>query len=332
MRQFSKGLCIFIAASAVIGSNLSCCSSEPNSKTPAISRDGVDAGAAPTAAAERAPMLFEGPGEKLPRAPEGWKLSGAPRYFGPDNLYDLINGGAEIYVGFGLVKMVTAEYRHADGSLSLTAEIYDMGSPLGAFGRTARFLEGLVDPSAAGKGLEGSLAKKGILGDGDLVFWRDRYLVHLTLLDERPDATAGAIAAAGAKHLPSFAAEITAAIPADPPVPEIFAGFGADHRIGRSEAWHPEDLLGIAGLGGGFTVRYADGETTWTAFATEELDEAGTAAAWAAARGAEAQGRTVVLKAAGRRLVGLSQDGGPPMSDALVERLAEGMKESFAAR
>ena len=50
-------------------------------------------------------------------------------------------------------------------------------------------------------------------------------------------------------------------------LPEVFGRFPAEERIGRSEAWFPGDVLGIAGLGSGYAVRYARGQVSWTAFA-----------------------------------------------------------------
>lgn len=310
---------------------LSCSSSEPGSKTPA------DTGAqkAPTKIeeAEKSPeMVFEGPGALLPRESGDWKIALAPRYFGPENLYDLINGGAEIYVDFGLVKMVTAEYRsEGTPSVGVTAEVYDMGSSRGAFGRTARFLEGLLDPSRAGEGLPEKMASRGILGDGDLVIWKDRFLVHLTLMDERADATRESISKAGREILPLLASSILAGIEGDPPPPAIFDKFPADQRIPRSEAWHPTDLMGVKGLGEGFSVRYSSGDRSWTAFATVELEGDAEAGAWEAVKGTEATGRGLATKNAGRRLVGLTMDTGE-MDEKEFDALAEAMITALSDR
>lgn len=276
--------------------------------------------------------VFEGPGEKLVRGLDGWKLAGAPRYFGPDNLYDLIDGGAEVYVQFGFVRMVTAEYRDAGRpGVAVTVEIYDMGSPKGAFGRAARFLEGRVDPSGAGKGLPAAFADRGQLGDGDLVVWQDRYLVHATVIDERPDATPEGIAAAGAGLLPAFASAVLARIGGETAPPAALASFPAKGRVPRGEAWHPGRLLDVEGLGAGYTVRYADGTRSWVAFATEEL--AGPEAAetaWRSVKGATADGRCLAINAVGSRIVGIVQDGDARLDDALVEREAAALRKAFA--
>jgi hypothetical protein len=302
--------------------------------SPSHTANGGGASAAAPTAEPPPAMVFEGPGEKLVRAIGGWRIAAAPRYFGPDNLYDLINGGAEIYMQFGLVKMVTADYRDAaKPGVSVTAEVYDMGSPRGAFGRAARFLEGRRDPSGAGAGLPAAFAERGMLGDGDLVVWQDRYLVHLTLLDESPQATPEAVAAAGAEQLPRIAEALLAGIGGETAPPAALALLPAENRVRRSETWQPERLLDVEGLGSGYTVRYADGENAWLAFATDELASVEAAeAAWKAVRSALAEGRRVAINAAGRRVVGVVQDGDAPLDDALVEKLAAALEGAFAAR
>ena len=308
----------------------SCSSSDPGRKTPAA--ESPDTKAAKEEPAKEPEMVFEGPGELLPRDISGWAISSPPRYFGPENLYDLINGGAEIYVEFGLEKMVTAEYRKdgVDG-LSVTAEVYDMGGVLGAFGRTARFLEGQKDPSKAGVGLPEGMASRGILGDGDLVVWKDGVLVHLTLMDERPDATADSIGEMGRKVLPMVAGSILSRVEDAPSAPEVFGLFPEEKRMARTEAWHPTDLMGISGLGKGFSVRYTDGDVSWTAFATVEMDEKAVSAAWERAKGAEADGRRLVARPSGKRLVGLTLDAGE-MDEAGFEKRAGELMESFKDR
>lgn len=309
---------------AALGATVAC-SSEPDRKT--AQRSASEAALASGQSREAA--VFEGPGETLPREFDGWTITAAPRYFGPDNLYDLINGGAEIYAEFGLVRMVTAEYGNPGRpGTTVTIEVYDMGSVEGAFGRTARFLEGRQDPSDAGTGLPAAWSHRGILGAGDLLAWKDRYLVHLTLLDESAGADADSIAAAGRKLLPAMAEAVLERIGGDPPLPAELAVFPAANRIPRSEAWHPSRPAGIDGIGAGFTVRYADGEMRWTAFATSARGDAAEAeAAWRTLLGSERPGRLVAVRVAGRRLVGAVAEGddAPPMErlEAFSGTLAE---------
>jgi hypothetical protein len=271
-------------------------------------------------------MVFEGPGEMLDTEVGDWKIVPGPRYFGPDNLYDLINGGAEIYVGFGLKKMVTADYRSASkDSLSVTVEIYDMGSAKGAFGRMARFLSGRADPSNAGDGLPAGLETKGIMSGTDIIYFKGSYLVHLTLLDESPTATMETMSKAGAQILPIFAESVAAKITEDAPIPAEFAAFPSENRIGRTEAFETKDTAGIGDVGSGFTMRYRQGENSWTllvtdVFANEALVDEKLKAMLAKEHGAG----QVALTKAGKRIVGLvakTKTLSPVMVDAKLEAL-----------
>lgn len=279
-------------------------------------------------AASAAEMVFDGPGALLPKTVAGWAVSRPPRYFGPDDLYDLIDGGADIYVAYGLVRMVTIDYGSPSRKgVTVTLEIYDQGSPLGAFGRMSRFLAGRADPSAAGAGLPAALAGKGLLGSGDLLFWKDRYLVHATLLDESPAATADSLRTAGLEILPPFAAAVSAAIAADPPAPAEFERFPAEDRLGRSELYAAEKLAGLAALEAGFEVRYRKDGAEWTLFASVPLaDDAAAAAAAREAVEAAGERRAIQAVAAGRRVVGCTV-----MGNALSDPAVTGLKQ-LAAR
>ncbi len=159
------------------------------------------------------PPVFKGPGEKLVKEIDGFSITAAPRYFGPETLYDLINGGAEVYTAFGLKEMVTADYTSKEkAGVTVTVEIYDMETQKNAKGRFAKFLEGREDKAAAGKGLPEDIASRGLLGGASASFWKDKYLVNLTLLDESEKATMESMTALGGELLPVFAKSLDDAI------------------------------------------------------------------------------------------------------------------------
>ncbi len=257
-------------------------------------------------AAKPKAMVFEGPGQMMPKEVEDFKIASSPRYFGPDNLFDLINGGAEIYAEFGLKKMVTADFR-SDKSpkKTVTVEIYDQGSMLGAFGRMARFLTGRTDPSNVGAGLPTDLAERGLFGGTNITFFKDRYLVNITWLDESASASLEAMTSAARSALPAFAQAVAAKIPANPPLPGEIGLFPAEHRVGRTDAWDPGDAAGIENLGAGFSVRYGHEKTSWTLFATEEQKDALAAESKAKAlQKKHADKNKSSFAAAGKRVVG----------------------------
>jgi len=65
----------------------------------------------------------------------GWQIADGPTGYDSDTLYEYLNGGAPLYLDFGFHRMVHVRYQLGDSYLSsVTLDVYDMGSDLGAFG------------------------------------------------------------------------------------------------------------------------------------------------------------------------------------------------------
>ena len=184
--------------------------SSPTPKRQPLTLDSpVESRGAVTPPFDASGVTWKGPGLLLTNAWGKWALAGEPRYFNAEHLYDLINGGSDVFVNYGFREIVTADYRHPEKpGVTLNAEVYDMGSLLGAFGRFSLYLDNMADPSRAGDDLPEGMQEFGILGDGDLLAWKDRYLVHLTLLDENPGASVEQIRQNADEALPAIAAQI----------------------------------------------------------------------------------------------------------------------------
>ena len=69
----------------------------------------------------------------LPRI-DGWKLTEDPQIYNPDTLFEYIDGAAEAYLGYDFQQLLVSNYDKEGTESSVTIEIYDMGSPLNAFG------------------------------------------------------------------------------------------------------------------------------------------------------------------------------------------------------
>lgn len=69
-----------------------------------------------------------------PFALPGIQLAGEPEIYQGEDLFDLINGGAEIYLEYGFVKVASQNYSEMKGNSSLRVEIYEMTDPEAAFG------------------------------------------------------------------------------------------------------------------------------------------------------------------------------------------------------
>ena len=62
-----------------------------------------------------------------------WYQDGDPHYFTADNLFEYINGSADLYLAYDFQRLITVTFLNPDYQ-SLTIDIYDMGNELNAFG------------------------------------------------------------------------------------------------------------------------------------------------------------------------------------------------------
>lgn len=69
-----------------------------------------------------------------PMALPGIQLAGEQEIYYGEDLFDLMNGGAEIYLEYGFVKVVAQNYSELKGNTSLRVEIYEMNDPEAAYG------------------------------------------------------------------------------------------------------------------------------------------------------------------------------------------------------
>lgn len=105
--------------------------------------------------------------DALPDRVAGWRRVD-PEFYGPDDLYRYINGGAELFIAYRFASLVSQPYLAADGE-EIRLDVFDMGSPASAFGifthsreSVDRFVAPDVESEYAG---------------GLLHFWKNRYYV-----------------------------------------------------------------------------------------------------------------------------------------------------------
>jgi hypothetical protein len=97
----------------------------------------------------------------LPKDAEspGWQAVSSPQFFEPQNLWEYINGQAEMYIDYGFQLVVTLEYKSMDGARSMVIEIFQMKNPNHAFGIYAA--ERSTDDHLINMGAQGYLGENG---------------------------------------------------------------------------------------------------------------------------------------------------------------------------
>ena len=113
--------------------------------------------------------------EKILPAPScavGWGLGDKISLYTKDNLFDRIDGEAEMYFPYGFDLMASARYISKQNTqYAVEADVYKMGSPLDAFGIYANYRRS--DDEDASIGADGTIAPS------QLLFYQDRYFVRL---------------------------------------------------------------------------------------------------------------------------------------------------------
>ncbi len=124
------------------------------------------------------PELFQGKGSAgssigdvpfvLPHRTGNWELEKGKETYGPENLFDYMDGAAELYLAYGFRTMTLHRYVGRDGS-RVVVEIYEMASSEDAYGIFSFDRED--EDVGVGQGSE--------LGGGTLRFWKGRYFVSV---------------------------------------------------------------------------------------------------------------------------------------------------------
>jgi hypothetical protein len=101
----------------------------------------------------------------------GWNAVGEPKEYIGDDLYTLINGGAEIYHEYGFKSVAAQEFSSANEK-SAIIEIFEMTNPESAFG--------IYSFKTGTKGVELPVSNDGLLESYYLNFWKGRFVITIT--------------------------------------------------------------------------------------------------------------------------------------------------------
>ncbi|MFC1492752.1 DUF6599 family protein [candidate division KSB1 bacterium] len=118
----------------------------------------------------------------------GWGPVDEPQVFVGEDLFILINGGAEIYHEYGFKQVVFQEFKSTGGK-SINMEIYEMEDPSSAYG--------IYTFKTGEKGREIDVGGGLMLEEYYLNFWKNDLLITLTGFDSEKETIDGLLALAG---------------------------------------------------------------------------------------------------------------------------------------
>lgn len=119
----------------------------------------------------------------------GWVLSDAPKTYRGDELFMMIDGGADIYHEYGFVQVVASDYANGNGK-SIRVEIYEMESPAAAYG--------IYSFKIGEEGKAPAIGQEALLEDYYLNFWKGNLLVTVVGSDADEQTVRGVLALAEA--------------------------------------------------------------------------------------------------------------------------------------
>ncbi len=186
----------------------------------------------------------------------GWKKAGPPDMYQPANLYEYIDGAAELYLNFGFEELAVQNYENAKKQ-EITVEVYRHRDATHAFGIYSQE-----------KPPRGPFQPVGAQGYGDALsfnFTGGPYYVKLSFLSQSPDSAAA---------LKSVAAAVAARIPPPAVLPALLKAFPKAGRVAESEKFTAANFLGQSFLHSAFTADYSIGGQTRQMFLLEGRDAA----------------------------------------------------------
>jgi hypothetical protein len=205
----------------------------------------------PAAAKEELARLLPEPSEV------GASRAGEQKFFSSD-LYQYTDGGADVYLDYGLVAMVHQEYKTP--STDLTLDIYNLGAPSNAFGMYAA--ESSPDYHFLPIGAEGYGS------DEILNFFQDEFYVKLSAFSDKEKT--GPV-------LERFARVVSRRIGPSRAMPEFLSLFPAQHLVSHSCKFVKKSPLGHDFLAPAITASYAFGEKQTSVVISKAADAKGAA-------------------------------------------------------
>ncbi len=168
----------------------------------------------------------------------GWKKSGEIQTFIPKNLYEYINGAADLYFAYDFQELKVAEYQNQKKG-SVTVDVYRHRTPLYAFGIYSQ--ERLPEANFLDIGIQGYYEK------GFLNFLTGPYYVKLSAINTGPEDQ---------EVLVAFAKRTAENLGPKGSFPSILSAFPAEGKQKHSEKFIAKNFLGYAFLHSAFTADY----------------------------------------------------------------------------
>lgn len=168
----------------------------------------------------------------------GWTIKGNIDTYTPDNLYEYIDGAADVFLSYDFQELAAASFV-SNPKGSFTVDIYRHGNTKNGFG--------IYSQEKPAKGPFISIGAQGYYEKGVLNFLEGCYYVKIAGFDlgDRDESV-----------LKEVAREIAQKIQGDDHFPKIVACFPSEEKVENSERYAAQSFLGHSFLHSAFTADY----------------------------------------------------------------------------
>jgi hypothetical protein len=181
---------------------------------------------------------------------EGFKKVMNYPVYGPDNLWDFINGAADTYLAYGFVDLHVAEYKKGKNVIKL--ELYRHKDNTMAFGIYS------TERSPSFRFM--NLGAQGYIADGAINFFKEDYYVKIRTYSKSEKVQRSA---------ESLALKISNSLTGDSKMPSMLSRFPETGRKPNEETYINESVLGHKFLNKAFKAVYVIGPDNFSVFILE---------------------------------------------------------------
>ena len=186
--------------------------------------------------------------------PKCWKIHDKVMYFVPENLYEHIDGRAEFYLAYDMIRMCFVSFeKSSDSGIFIDISIYDMGTPTNAFGVFS------TERPLGSSQLK--LGRDAYRSGTDYYIWKGRYYVQIIAGDD--SAELQQISMDIAKELTGSLEDSNEAVWGLTALPKA-------NLVPQSVCYYLADAMALDFMKNTYTARYHRGQTEVTVFLSRQ--------------------------------------------------------------
>lgn len=182
-------------------------------------------------------------------AVDGWTLKVEEQVYDSNNLWDLINGAADLFLEYSFVDLNLARY--SNGGIEVKVELYRHAGPLEAFGIYSQ------ERDPAYKFLK--IGLQGYTDEGILNFLDGEYYIKMSTIAKGAEAQ---------KALENIGRKVSASLARKNSMPSLFSMLPGEMKIMNGEKFVLRNFMGHSFLNNAATAQYK-GDTPFMVFIIE---------------------------------------------------------------